>query len=152
MTRTTCVGIALFAFVAGACSGGHDFEPPDPEERVGEAAALYSAALFDTLTWESDEARQIEGNAVYAAECRRCHGTLGEGGTEYALERDLEVPSLIEEEWALADSLDAVRRVIFTGHVDGMPTWGVGGITPREIDAVSHYVLEVLRPDALGGA
>jgi hypothetical protein len=31
-----------------------------------------------------------------------------------------------------------------------MPTWGVAGITPREIDAVAFYILERLRPEMLG--
>jgi hypothetical protein len=42
----------------------------------------------------------------------------------------------------------AVRRRIFTGHPAGMYTWGIAGISPREIDAVAHYILERLRPDA----
>jgi hypothetical protein len=33
-----------------------------------------------------------------------------------------------------------------------MPTWGVAGITLREMDAVTGYLLEVLRPEVLEGA
>ena len=51
----------------------------------------------------------------------------------------------------MADQPDSVRRRVFVGHVAGMPTWGVAGITQREIDAVSFYVLESLRPEVLGG-
>ena len=95
--------------------------------------------------------RALEGNGTYAAKCRRCHGSLGRGDTDYAAERDLEVPTLGREEWAYADSLDVVRRRIFIGHAEGMPTWGVAGISPREIDATAFYVLNRLRPDVLEG-
>jgi len=129
----------------------HEVEPPDRAQRVREAEAVYSAAAFDTIRWESGDARATAGNGVYAVECRNCHGTVGRGGTDYAESRGLDVPSLVEPDWPLADSLNAVRRRIFSGHEGGMPTWGVAGITNREIDAVAFYVLERLRPEILGG-
>lgn len=147
------VGTLLLATMLSlsACGGEQEFEPPDREARVEEAESLYSAALFDTVAWESDEVRSLEGNAVFAARCRQCHGPLGRGETDYAAERNLDMPSLVEPEWAYAGDLDAARRRIFTGHPEGMPTWGVAGISPREIDAVAFYILEVLRPEVLGG-
>ena len=90
-----------------------------------------------------------DGNAVYAAECRRCHGTLGSGETEYARERDLDVPSLVEAGWDLAE-LDTLRRVISIGHEIGMPVYGDGDLSPREIDGVVAYLLFDLRPEVLG--
>lgn len=143
--------------LAAACAVGltacqkHEFEPPDREAQVEEAAAEYSPAVFDTVTWASDSIRALEGNVVFSTYCRKCHGPLGEGGTDYALERDLQVPSLVMEEWRYADAPDSVRARIFVGHARGMPTWGVAGISPREIDAVAWYLLEVLRPEVLGG-
>jgi mono/diheme cytochrome c family protein len=126
------------------------FDPPDREARVIEAETIYSPTLFDTITWASAEDRLFTGNDVFGAHCRRCHGPLGEGGTPYALERDLDVPSLVEPDWEYTGDLDAVRRRTFAGHPEGMPVWGIGGITPREIDAVAYYILEQLRPDVLG--
>ena len=114
-----------------------------------EAADRLTPLLFDTVSWASDSTRLFVGNETYAAKCRRCHGTFGYGGTEYALQRDLDVPSLVEPGWEFADSLAAARRLIFTGHASGMPTWGVAGITPRQIDASAYYVLYQLRPDML---
>jgi hypothetical protein len=76
---------------------------------------------------------------------------LGDGGTDYARQRNLDVPSLVEPDWEFRDDLEGTRRRVFVGHADGMPIWGVAGISPREIDAVSYYVLEVLRPEVLGG-
>ena len=59
------------------------------------------------------------------------------------------MPSLVEPEWAYANDMDAIRHRIFTGHPDGMPTWGVAGLTVREIDAVAYYIEALLRPDAV---
>ena len=60
----------------------------------------------------------------------------------------VQVPSLVEPDWSYANDVEAVRRRIFTGHPDGMPTWGVAGLAPREIDAVAYYIDSVLRPEA----
>jgi mono/diheme cytochrome c family protein len=138
---------AALLLASGGC--GHEFEPPDRGERVREASARYSPSLFDSVTWTSQEVRYAQGNEVYIDKCRNCHGPLGRGQTSYALERGLEVPSLVAPDWPLA-SLDSLHRVVYVGHEEGMPIYGSGGITPRQIDAVAAYVLEVLRPDAQG--
>lgn len=133
-----------------ACEREHHFEPPDRQQQVREANMLYSRTLFDSVTWASDSVRTLEGNAVYAAKCRKCHGTLGRGDTPYGEEHELKVPSLVEPGWRYASSLDSVRHVVFVGHAQGMPTFGVAGITLREIDAAAYYLLNRLRPDVLG--
>jgi mono/diheme cytochrome c family protein len=134
----------------GACKG-HEFEPPSREAQVAQADSLYSPALFDSISWPSDSARTFEGNNVFATYCRKCHGSAGEGGvTPYARGRGLEVPSLVRPDWEAGSDVEAVRRRIFDGHQAGMPTWGVAGISPREIDAVAHYIVDDLRPEVLG--
>jgi hypothetical protein len=77
---------------------------------------------------------------------------MGEGNTEYAAERKLGVPSLVQPTWHLADKPDSVRHRVYVGHVQGMPTWGVAGIPPRDVDAVTAYLLHQLRPEALKAA
>lgn len=139
--------LAAGALAAAACS--HEFEPPDRQARVLEAEGRYSAAAFDTVVWESDSVRSSQGNAVYAEKCRLCHGPMGEGQTEYARGRGLEIPSLVEDDWAYASSLDELRHRIFVGHEAGMPVFGSAGLTPREIDGSAFYVLYTLRPDML---
>jgi mono/diheme cytochrome c family protein len=129
---------------------GHDFEPPDAAERIAEAAERYAVTLFDSVSWPNADVRLAEGNGVFAEKCRRCHGPLGRGGTDYALERGLEVPSLVEPAWVLA-SLDSLRRTVYVGHEEGMPGYGIGGMSPREIDASAFYVLYQLRPDVMRG-
>jgi mono/diheme cytochrome c family protein len=136
-------GLALLAGCAEK-----EFDPPDPEERVALAEADYATARFDTVGWESDAERQREGNDAYAVHCRSCHGPLGRGETAYARGRGLEVPSLVEPGWAHAGDVEAVRRRIYVGHPAGMPAWGLGRMTPREIDAVAFYIVTRLRPDA----
>ena len=146
MLRRVDAVIVAFALLIG-CS--HDFEPPDRAERIREASERYTVMLFDSVSWPSDRLRLADGNAVFAEKCRRCHGPLGHCGTDYARERGLDVPSLVEPTWTLA-SLDSLRRTVYVGHEEGMPTFGVAGISPREIDASAFYVLYQLRPDVLG--
>lgn len=147
--RGRALGISAAAVALAAC-GHHDFEPPDRSERVRRAEAAYAPALFDSVAWGAEEERALAGNQVYVEACRDCHGPLGRGATAYARERGLDVPSLVDETWPLARQ-DTLRRTIFIGHEDGMPIFGDGKLTPRDIDAVSAYILEVLRPDARTG-
>lgn len=141
--------VAAVVLVLAAC-GEKEFDPPDRGEQVGEAEARYSETLFDTVTWADTLQRARVGNEVFASRCRNCHGTLGAGDTEFARARGLTVPSLVAPDWRYATSIDSVRHRIFVGHEQGMPTWGVAGIGPREIDAAAFYVLERLRPEVLG--
>lgn len=129
-----------------------EFHPPDREQQVADAEALLTPETFDTISWASEDVRALQGNVTFSAKCAVCHGPEGRGGTEYAAERGLEVPSLVEPEWAWADSLAEIRRRIFVGHAAGMPTWGVAGITPREIDGAAYYVMRVLRPEMTGSS
>lgn len=147
--RTRAVWLALAVGVAlGACEK-HEFEPPDRGLQVGQADSLFTTALFDSIAWPSDSARAFEGNNVFAAHCRKCHGPTGQGGTAYARQRELEVPSLVRADWEHGRDVETVRRRIFTGHPAGMPTFGVAGITLREIDAVSYYIMAELRPEMI---
>ena len=146
-TRLTVLALAL-GLAASACSD-HEFHPPAEEERTAQADSVYARAAFDTLTWSSDSARIATGNLVFADECRRCHGPLGRGDTDYARERELPVPSLVQDDWPYAGSIDSVRYAIFVGHGE-MPEWGLGRLSTRQIDAVAAYLLHQLRPEMLG--
>ena len=144
------VGLPALAALAAGCAE-KTFDPPDRDAQVAEADVAFSMALFDTIAWDDPEARVFEGNVVYASYCRNCHGQMGAGDTEYAESRALEVPSLVEEEWRWADRPDSVLYRIYVGHAQGMPTWGVAGISLREMDAVTGYLMEVLRPEVANG-
>jgi mono/diheme cytochrome c family protein len=147
MRTRPAVAVITAALLFGAACEKHEMERPSRDAQVAQADSLLSPETFDTVTWQSDSARAFEGNNAYSANCRSCHGYMGEGGTEYARQRNLDPPSLIRADWPYSD-IAAVRHRIFIGHPDGMPTWGVAGITPREIDAVAYYILNVLRPEA----
>jgi mono/diheme cytochrome c family protein len=149
MTTRALPGLLLtLTLTFTAC--GHEFEPPDRGERTRQAELTYSPSLFDSVTWGEGEDRNVLGNEIYAEKCRKCHGPMGRGETDYARERGLTIPSLVEPHWAYT-SLDSLHKTIYVGHEEGMPVYGNGGITPREIDAVASYILNVLRPDVLGG-
>jgi mono/diheme cytochrome c family protein len=148
--RGAVLGWMLAVLTAAGCTE-HTFPPPDRERQVAQADSIFSMALVDSVTWASDSIRALEGNVVYSTYGRNCHGPLGGGATEYALSRGLEVPSLVQADWRLAESRDSILHRIFVGHAAGMPTWGVGGISPREMDAVTYYLTRVLRPEVLSG-
>lgn len=148
--RPRCALCLAAALVVTATACGHDFEPPDRGARVEQASAVYTSAMFDSISWDDGGVRLSDGNTIYAEECRRCHGQLGRGQTDYARERRLEVPSLVEPEWHLA-ALDSLRRSIFVGHATAMPLFGDGDLSLRQIDAVGAYIIDVLRPEVLGG-
>jgi mono/diheme cytochrome c family protein len=143
--RLSLLGLLLLSTMSCA----HEFEPPDRGARVDAAAEAFQSEVFDTVQWADAELRLNQGNAVYAVECRRCHGGFGGGDTDYAKGRDLVAPSLVEADWSF-DELDALRREIYIGHESGMPIYGDGDLTLREIDATAAYVLLGLRPDVLG--
>ena len=149
MRRRALSSLSL-TLVLATTACGHEFEPPDRGERIRQAQLTYSATLFDSITWAEGEDREALGNEIYAEKCRKCHGPLGRGETDYARQRNLRIPSLVEPAWAFA-SMDSLHKTIYVGHEEGMPVYGDGGITPREIDAVASYILNVLRPDVLGG-
>jgi len=140
--------ILALVVVLAACDD-HEFHPPDEEERVEAAEVVFDPAMFDTVTWSDESERMEGGNVVYATTCRRCHGTLGRGDTEYARTRDLNVPSLVAADWPLGDSLEAVRHRIFVGHSGGMPTFALSRLSARETDAVAAYIVIQLRPEVL---
>ena len=148
--RSGWVVVAVVALALASCEKPK-FDPPDRAEQIDEAGQLFSMELFDSIAWPTDSIRALDGNVVYSTYCRNCHGTLGQGDTDYASQRNLVVPSLVAADWHYAEARDSVLERIFVGHVQGMPTWGVAGISPREMDAVTHYVMDVLRPEVLAG-
>jgi mono/diheme cytochrome c family protein len=141
------VVLALASLSLVACENP-DYERPDRAQQVAEADELFEPAVFDTITWASAAERLAAGNEVYAVHCRKCHGSMGRGDTPYARQEGVDVPSLVAADWPVGDDPVGVRRRIFIGHPGGMPTWGIAGISAREIDAVAHYIVHQLRPDA----
>ncbi len=145
MALSLCLGL-------GAACAKHEVHPPDHDTEVAAAESVLTVVSFDTVTQKSDAERALHGT-VYAYACTKCHGYVGDGNSEYARGRELRVPSLVAPDWKYAGDLAGVRHRVFSGHSAGMPTWGLRGgdvgLSLRDVDAVSFYVVTQLRKDAL---
>lgn len=138
-----------------ACSGGEeDAEPQVPRaealraaraDSVAQATALYDATVFDTMTWESDNARWERGGVVWSFTCSRCHGSDGAGKGADAVNFSISVPDMTAADWALADDIPAIRERIFVGHETEMPSMGLIGLSYSDADASAHYINDLLR-------
>lgn len=124
-------------------------------DTVRMAEAMYDASVFDTITWESPEARLDRGGVVYRTSCEKCHGPNGGGNGEAALQFRIAVPSFQAPDWPHAGDIEAIRHGTFTGHTgesfEGytgeMPNWGlVTGMRVKDIDAVAAFIAERIAP------
>ena len=142
-----CLAIGMVACKA-------EEEGPSPEELAAAARAdslrmaqeAFDPAAFDTVTWESPQARVDRGATVYRYSCVRCHGDTGEAEATVVFRGDtLNPPSLIQEDWALAEDVEGLQSAIFTGTAEGMPHFGMVGLGARDIDAVIGYIQLAMR-------
>lgn len=141
--------------VLTACGGGPSAEEQraaaDEARRaaradsVARAAAAYDAAAFDTIQWATDNEMWERGGVVWSFSCQTCHGSDGLGQGETAVAAGLEMPDLTAADWENAGDLPAIRRSIYVGHESQMPSWGLVGLKYRDIDAVAHYIDDLLR-------
>ena len=139
------------ATVAIACGGESVPEEaaPTAADSVVIASGMYDPANFDTVRWESQEARLERGSVVFNFSCARCHGPTGAGDAGFVTRGDtLKPPSFLADDWGFAGDRDGIRAKIFTGAEGGMPHWGLEGLQYRDVDAVTTYILEELREGA----
>lgn len=139
------------------CGGGESQDEPEvpPEEllraaradSVAQATAMYEATVFDTLTWEDDNARWERGGVVWSFTCQRCHGSDGRGKGEDAVKFDIAVPDMTVADWHYADDLPGIRERIFVGHESEMPSMGLIGLSYSDVDAAAHYINDLLRSE-----
>lgn len=116
-------------------------------DSVRMAETMYDASVFDTITWESPQARLERGAVVYRASCGKCHGSNGGGNGEDALRLQMKVPSFLDPAWQYAGDVAAIRQATFVGHVGWMPEWGlIEGFKYKDLDAVAGYIAETLAP------
>lgn len=113
-------------------------------DSVQMAEDMYDATVFDTITWESPQARLERGAVVYRSSCSKCHGPNGGGNGDAAMEHQIAVPSFLAPDWKYAGDIEAIRHAIFVGHVGPMPEWGLVGLKHKDIDAVAGYITETL--------
>lgn len=161
-------GVLAAFLVFAACAPGDQQPAASFEEvqadSVALAAEVFDAAVFDTLTWDSDTSAVSRGRVVWAFSCRKCHGTDGLGDAGFVFKGDtLTPPSFAEPDWRFASDAAGLRLQVFTGNTQGMPHWGLACATSsgdirdpclpmRDIDAVTTYILEELRADVGAGS
>ena len=145
----------MVLLLVAACGG------PDEAELAAEADAalaaahadsvmlaesMYDPAVFDSISWESNQAALDRGEVVWAISCMKCHGVVGAGDAGAVVRGDtLRPPSFLAEGWRFAEDQEGLRRQVFTGTAEGMPHWGFYGLKYRDIDAVATYIREDLR-------
>jgi len=115
-------------------------------KEVARAEAQYDSAAFDTVSWYSESARRLRGQGVYLHSCRKCHGPNGGGGGEMAREHDMDVPPIGGDDWLYHGNIPEIRRRVYVGHGPTMPSWGLAGLSARDVDAVAYYIEGHLRP------
>lgn len=109
---------------------------------MATAVAAYDESVFDTLTWESPEKRSEYGAVVYLSSCSKCHGSQGLGDAGFVQRGDtLRPPSFREPAWRMAGNAEAIHEAIFVGTAEGMPHWGLEGLKPAQVDAVTAHIL-----------
>ncbi len=146
-TKLSALTIGM-ALIVGAVACGEQETEAEREARMAAARAdsmemadsLYDPSAYDTLTWESPEARLERGGVVWRASCSRCHGSEGEGGGPMAEQMGIEVPSFMTPDWEYAGDIEAIRHRIFVGHEGMMPNWGLHGLKYRDVDAVAAFI------------
>jgi mono/diheme cytochrome c family protein len=152
----TCIFSCALVAVAIGC-GGEEAAPLDDAaarqaaraDSVEMAEAQYDPAAFDTISWATEAELYERGGVVFAYSCAKCHGSDGAGGGELAVQHELEMPSLIVEDWQYAGDIPKIRHRIYVGHESEMPSWGLYGLKYRDIDAVARYIDEIIRaPDS----
>lgn len=138
----------LLPLVLSACAG----EPQESMETdtadadsVAMALAEFTPAMFDTIAWKADTAQTNRGAVVWMFSCRKCHGDTGHGDGGWVMDGDtLHPPSFHAAGWRFASSREDLLRYIYAGNASGMPHWGVVGLKPRDIDAVTAYIQKQL--------
>lgn len=152
MRRTMSHWTVLLAagLIVGCGSEPAEDVVPDTREArsdsVAMAEAMYDAAVFDTITWESDQAVWDRGGVVWMHSCQMCHGTAGAGDGAEAARVDITVPDMRVEGWSYAGDLPAIRHKIYVGHETEMPSWGAMGISYRDVDAAARYIDDLIHP------
>lgn len=150
------IGLPVITTVVLAACGGSNQQAQETApagqtsaDTVAVAMSRYDQAAFDTITWSSDSVMLARGAVVFNTGCAKCHGPQGLGNGGYVLHGDtLRPPNFTNPDWHLAGDIDGIRRKVYSGNVQGMPHWGLRLMAPRDIDAVAHYINDVLHGQA----
>ena len=115
-------------------------------DTLAMAEATYEPAAFDSIQWVEQSEAIARGQVVFSYSCAKCHGRAGDGTGGFVQQGDtLRPPSFLIEDWRFRDDHEGLRRQIFVGTANGMPHWGLEGLTPRDMDAVGYFIRFSLR-------
>lgn len=119
--------------------------PDQAVEEAPSAAAsvlpVFDPAAFDSIVWPTRRGALDRGATVYAYSCAKCHGDSGAGDGDYRFDgRVLRVPSFLDADWRFAEDPVGLRRAIYNGSDRGRHHAGMGGLAPRDVDAVARYI------------
>lgn len=150
------VSLLLVAVLTAGCSSGEEGGGQSAEDAslaqaradtMAMAAAAFDVAAFDTISWGDDQAALDRGATVFRFSCQKCHGPDGEGDGGFVMQGDtLRPPTFLAVDWQYADDMDGLREQVYVGSLEGMPHWGLEGLSYRDVDAVSRYIVTELRP------
>jgi hypothetical protein len=114
-----------------ACGGGGSEQADTPADSVALALEQYDPALFDTITWASDSSQINRGGIVWAFSCKKCHGQLGKGDGGQVMDGDTIRPPDFTTQWRFGTDDEGLIKAIYGGSAEGMPHWGISGLTTR---------------------
>ncbi|MBT3295846.1 MAG: c-type cytochrome [Verrucomicrobia bacterium] len=125
---------------------------PDNEFSDEEAHALavymksfQTRKVPDALQNFDKHLPQPTGRALYMEFCAACHGKKGEGAP--LPEHDKQGPSLAGYGFQSIATLDFITKMVTESGSALMPNWGKsGGLSPKQIETVSQYVLTLREP------
>lgn len=156
--RGWCHALLLGAVVIAACGGAteeadtsEDEATTEPDtatlhearaDSVAMAEEAYDPAAFDSIAWKGPGEKVERGRFVWEFSCTDCHGPNARGDGPVATRKGFDVPNFNVGEWEYAGDVEKIRHRVFVGHDSEMPSWGLYGLTHRDIDAVAYYVSE----------
>jgi mono/diheme cytochrome c family protein len=138
--------VAVLVLLSVGCGGdGGGAGRSVAADTAAMAAALLTPETFDTVQWPSDSEAVERGAVVWSYSCQKCHGAWGAGDGGFVQRGDtVRPPSFHGPDWRFANDREGMREQVFTGTNEGMPHWGMVGLKPRDVDAVTLYIDRVL--------
>lgn len=135
------LSVALFiGLFAAACSSASNTNQTANTGNTGNTAQTANTAQ-PTPTPDA----MVSARAIYAAECARCHGINGEGGTPTVLGKKIKVPSL-KKGHALSHTDEQLVKVVSEGE-EAMPGFK-DKLKPEEITTLVRMIRQEFQAGA----
>jgi mono/diheme cytochrome c family protein len=133
--------LAALALFVIACNDAANTNQPANTANGNQPANGNTAKAQPTPTPDA----MASAKTIYAAECARCHGINGDGGTVTVLKKKLQVPSL-KKGHALGHTDEQLAKIITNGE-EAMPSFK-DKLKPEEIT----NLVQLIRKEFQAGA